>query len=235
MDLETKDLVVSKRQDDEVKIYVSSSPKCGTTWIKALTFSIVNRNQFAMEETPLRDVCPHQLVPYFENPRDTFISHWIYANKLRAENVEPLSLDEAFEKFCQGINGFGPFFDHVLGYWNASQENPNKILFLQYEDLKEDIVSHVKRLAMFLGFPFTDEEEKHGTVEEIVKTCSFGNLKELDVNKNGIGPFGTPNNYLFRKAEVGDWSNYLTPAMVERFEKLTQENMDKSGLTFRLS
>ena len=263
-------------------VIVISFPKCGTTWLKALTFSIVNRHQFAREENPLLSLGPHQLVRFLEydiylenpspdlensslyqprlfsthipyaslppsikdsnskivyicrNPMDMFISLWFFANKLRAENEEPLSLDEAFDLFCRGIHMCGPFFDHVLGYWKASQEKPNKILFLQYESLKEDIISQLKKLAMFLGFPFSEEEEK-GVVEEIAKMCSFRNLKELDVNKNGIHAYGILHKTFFRKAEVGDWSNYLTPAMVERLEKLIQENFDKSGLTFKQS
>ncbi|XP_022744281.1 cytosolic sulfotransferase 15-like [Durio zibethinus] len=270
-------------QAHDTDIIVISFPKCGTTWLKALTFSVVNRNQFAREENPLFRSGPHQLIRFFEydlylenpspdlensslypprlfsthvpypslppsmkdsnskivyicrNPMDMFISLWFFTDKLRVENSEPLSLDEAFELFCHGTFGCGPFFDHVLGYWKASQENPNKILFLQYENLKEDIISQLKKLAMFLGFPFSEEEEKHGVVEEIAETCSFANLKELAVNKNGVHTFGFPHNTLFRKAEVGDWSNYFTPAMVERLEKLIQENFDKSGLTFKLS
>ncbi|XVF42640.1 hypothetical protein PTKIN_Ptkin01aG0380700 [Pterospermum kingtungense] len=210
-------------------IIVTSFPKCGTTWLKALTFSIVNRKQFEKEENPLLNLSPHELVRFFEyefylnnrtpdlensslykprlfsthipyaslppsikdsnskivyicrNPMDMFISLWCFFNKLRAENEDRLPvLDEAFELFCRGICIHGPLFDHVLGYWKASQESPNKILFLQYENLKEDTIFNVKKLAMFLGFPFSEEEEKQGVVEEIAKMCSFGNLKELD-------------------------------------------------------
>ncbi|KAK6232741.1 hypothetical protein SCA6_002814 [Theobroma cacao] len=255
-------------------IIVASVPKSGTTWLKALTFSIVNRNQFRGEENPLLSSGPHQLVPFLEfdlylnnpcpdlenscpyqprtfsthlpyaslppsikdsnskivyicrNPMDVFISLWFFVDKLHFKHLKPL--DEAFELFCKGIYGSGPFFDHVLGYWKVSQENPNKILFLQYEDLKEDIIFHVKRMGKFLGFPFSEEEEKQGVVEEIARTCSFGNLKELDVNKNGVHIYGIPHHTFFRKAEVGNWSNYLTPAMVERLEKLIQENLDGS-------
>ncbi|XP_016694573.1 cytosolic sulfotransferase 15 [Gossypium hirsutum] len=154
---------------------------------------------------------------------------------LEDESLEPFSLDEAFDKFYHGIYAYGPFFDHVLGYWKASQENPNKILFLKYEDLKEDINSHLKNLAMFLGVPFTDDEEKQGVVEEIAKICSFENLKEVEVNKKGVHISGIAHTGFFRKGKVGDWSNYLTPFMVERLEKLTQEKMDSLGLTFNLS
>ncbi|KAK8571497.1 hypothetical protein V6N13_047176 [Hibiscus sabdariffa] len=94
---------------------------------------------------------------------DMFISLWLFTCKLRDEIQEPLSLDQAFDKFSRGVHPFGPFFDHVLGYWKTSQENPNKILFLKYEET----------LAMFLGVPFTEDEEKRGVVEEIARICSF--------------------------------------------------------------
>ncbi|WRX24787.1 Sulfotransferase domain - like 10 [Theobroma cacao] len=177
----------------------------------------------------VKECSTSKIVYICRNPMDMFISHWHFTDKIQSENVDPLSLDEAFEMFCQGIYAFGPFPDHVLGYWMAKQENPNKIMFLKYEDLKEDIVFHITTLANFLG------RREKGVAEEIAKLCSLENLKGMEVNKSGKQPFGTPNTTFFRKGEVGDWSNYLTPSMVERFEKFVQEKFDKSGLTFKFS
>ncbi|XP_039001960.1 cytosolic sulfotransferase 15-like [Hibiscus syriacus] len=176
-----------------------------------------------------------KIVYICRNPLDTFISLWLFIDKLRDQNNELLPLDEAFDKFRLGICGYGPFFDYVLGYWKASQENPYKILFLKYEDLKENISSQLKHLAMFLGVPFTEDEEKQGVVEKITQICSFEKLKELEVNKKGSHITGIPHKEFFRKGKVGDWSNYLTPSMVERLEKLIHEKMENSGLTFKLS
>ncbi|TYI02466.1 hypothetical protein ES332_A11G269200v1 [Gossypium tomentosum] len=174
-----------------------------------------------------------KIVYICRNPMDMLISFWQFMTKV--QDGESLSLNEAFDKFKHGIIVHGPFFDHVLGYWKASQENPNKILFLKYEDLKEDTGSHLKNLAMFLGVPFTDDEEKQGVIEKIAKICSFENLKELEVNKKGAHISGVPHTGFFRKGEVGDWSNYLTPFMIECLEKLIQEKLNGSGLTFKLS
>ncbi|OMO70357.1 hypothetical protein COLO4_28642 [Corchorus olitorius] len=268
----------------DTDIILVSMPKSGTTWLKALIFSIANRHKFSLQDNPLLNLGPHSLVPFLEsdlylktpnpnfencpnhprilsthtpyaslppsikddhskckivyvcrNPMDVFISYWHYLGKLRTENMEPMSMDEGFEMFCQGIHGFGPFSDHVLGYWKANEENPNKILFLKYEDLKEDITFHVKELAKFLGFPFSKEEEDRGVVEEIARLCSFDSLKDLEVNKSGKSPLGYPNSVFFRNGEVGNWRNFLKPSMVEHWEKLLQEKFDKSGLTFNFS
>jgi hypothetical protein len=123
----------------------------------------------------------------------------------------------------------------VLGYWKASLERPDKVLFLKYEDLKEDIISNLKKIAEFLGIPFTDEEEKEGVIEEISRLCSLDNLRNLEVNKNGVRPSGAPNSSFFRKGEVGDWENYLSPSMAENYLKIVEEKLGGSGLTFKTS
>ncbi|KAK2639584.1 hypothetical protein Ddye_027379 [Dipteronia dyeriana] len=172
------------------------------------------------------------------NPLDQFISHWHFLLKIAQDRkMEPLSLEEAFESVSNGIQGFGPFWEHVLGYWKASLENPNKILFLTYEDVIENTLFYIKKLAEFLGCPFSDVEEKLGVIEEISKLCSFENMKDLEVNKTGkLQPDrGPKNSYYFRKGKVGDWTNYLTSAMSESLKILMDEKFTGSGLTFKMS
>ncbi|WJZ98879.1 hypothetical protein VitviT2T_017373 [Vitis vinifera] len=53
--------------------------------------------------------------------------------------------------FCRGVELFGPYWDHVLEYWKMSGGRPNKVLFLKYEDLKEDISAHIKSSILALG------------------------------------------------------------------------------------
>lgn len=124
----------------------------------------------------------------------------------------------------------------MLGFWHESRRNPNKVMFLRYEEVKEDASFWLKKLAGFLGFPFSKEEEEEGVVEGIVKLCSFEQMKELDVNKNGRGAIADfENKTLFRRGEVGDWVNYFTPEMVERLSKIMDQNLAASGLSFKIN
>lgn len=106
----------------------------------------------------------------------------------------------------------------MLGFWHQSRRNPNKVMFLRYEEVKEDASFWLKKLAGFLGFPFSKEEEEEGVVEGIVKVCSFEHMKELDVNKNGRGA-------------IADF----TPEMVERLSKIMDQNLAASGLSFKIN
>lgn len=272
----------------DTDIILASIPKSGTTWMKALSFAIINRKNFPIisdhhgHHHPLLTSNPHDLVPFLEyklyannqipelsqiadeprvfathipfaslnllpsmnnikivyicrNPFDTFISSWHFLNKLRSQGLPEISLEEAFKMYCDGVIGFGPFWEHMLGYWNESLKRPNNVLFLKYDDMKQDIVSNLKKLASFLGFPFSPEEEKQGVIQDIAKLCSFEEMKKLDVNKNGKSIKDIENKYLFRKGEVGDWVNYLSPSMVKQLSLVMEEKLDASGLSFKVA
>ncbi|XP_010534326.1 PREDICTED: cytosolic sulfotransferase 15-like [Tarenaya hassleriana] len=263
-------------------IILATIPKSGTTWLKALTFALVNRHQFPVSSSdhPLLTSNPHDLVPFFEyklyandsdipdlshipsprtfathvpfgslkdsikssnvkvvylcrNPFDTFVSSWHYVNNIKSESMSPVSLDEGFDLYCRGVIGFGPFWEHMLGYWKESLERPDRMLFLQYEDMKEDIVSNLTKLANFLGFPFSKEEQQQGVIQRIAKLCSFDSLKSLEVNKSSKSIKNFENRFLFRKGQVSDWRNYLRPSQAERLSKLMDEKLAGSGLTFK--
>ncbi|KAG4960011.1 hypothetical protein GLYMA_13G191400v4 [Glycine max] len=271
-------------QAKDSDVIVATIPKSGTTWLKALTFAIVNRHTHSittsMSSHPLLTSNPHELVPFIEytvygnapshvpnlsnmteprlfgthipfhalaksikesnsriiyicrNPLDTFVSTWIFLNKIKPEHLPEFELGEAFEKYCKGIIGFGPTWDQMLGYWKESIARPSKVLFLKYEDLKKDVNFHVKRIAEFLGWPFTSEEEGDGTIESIIKLCSFEKMKELEANKSGTFARNFERKYLFRKAEMGDWVNYLSPEMGEKLSQIMEEKLSGSGLSF---
>ena len=106
-------------------------------------------------------------------------------HKINPHSLHQLTMEEALENFCKGIVGFGPIWDNMLGYWKESIATPNKVLFLKYEELKEDANFYLKRVAEFLDCPFTEEEESNGVIENIIKLCSFEMMKNVEVNKSG--------------------------------------------------
>ena len=127
----------------------------------------------------------------------------------------------------------------MLGYWKASQESPNNILFLKYEDMQREPAVYLKTLAEFMGVSFSPEEEEDGVVEKIVELCSFKNLSNLEVNKTGVERFTDEvvieNQNFFRKGQIGDFKNYLTGEMIERLDSITMKKFSSTGLNFGAS
>ncbi|XP_054813403.1 cytosolic sulfotransferase 15-like [Prosopis cineraria] len=268
-------------QAKDSDIILTSLPKSGTTWLKALAFSILNRKRFPPSQNnhPLLFSNPHDLVPFFEyhhyvnnqipdlsilpeprlfsthvpfhslpdsitkskckiiyicrNPFDNFVSYWLFLNKVVPPSVPKLSREEALESYSNGSYETGPFWINMLSYWRESNERPNKILFSRYEDLKGDIKFYLKRLAEFMNCPFNSEEESEGVIDNIIELCSFGKMKELEVNKTGKFLNMFENREFFRKGEVGDWVNHFTPLMVEKLSKVIEGKLGGSGLSFQ--
>lgn len=111
-------------------------------------------------------------------------------------------------------------------YWVESEKRPDKILFVKYEDMKSEPKREVSRIARFLGRAFGDE----GEVEEVLWRCSLERLKNLEVNKSGSILLNVPNTCYFRKGEVGDWKNYLTPEMEHRIDQTIGLKLQAFGL-----
>ncbi|CAN1161037.1 Cytosolic sulfotransferase 1 [Linum perenne] len=135
-----------------------------------------------------------KLIYIARDPKDTLISQWHFFNKIwhffnkiyRGNNLGPITLEDAAEIFCNGTYTFGPYWDHVLEYWEASQRSPEKVMFIKYEDLRRDPKPHVRKLASFLGKPFGGDDDDDVEVEKVIWRSSFDRLKGLDANKTGM-------------------------------------------------
>ncbi|TYJ18710.1 hypothetical protein E1A91_A09G141700v1 [Gossypium mustelinum] len=193
-------------------IFVCSASKSGTTWLKALTFAIVTRTRYDTSTSPLLSKVSHDCIPTLSNSCKKLVI---------CDPGLPLIGTKHPTMPCQI---YGPYMDHE-----------DKVLFLKYEEMMKDTEPYVKKLAEFMGYPISREEEEAGAVQEIVRLCSFENLSNLDVNKTGVKQqtkAKVENNFCFRKGKVGDWKNYLTIEMAERLDKLMDQTFAGTGFSF---
>ncbi|XP_051149274.1 cytosolic sulfotransferase 12-like [Andrographis paniculata] len=178
---------------------------------------------------PIKNSSTNKIVYLYRNPKDVFVSLWHFGKKLSPEESKKMGPDsfvEGFESFCEGVTPFGPFFDHIQDYLKESKKNPSRILFLKYEDMKEQPGLHLRRLAEFLDCPFSSDEEESGLVEDIVKLCSFENLSNLEVNKNGKVSFtGVLNSAFFHRGKIGDWKNHLSEEMALKLDGIWEDKL----------
>ncbi|KAJ3669413.1 hypothetical protein LUZ60_011363 [Juncus effusus] len=173
-----------------------------------------------------------QIIYVCRDPKDVLVSqyHFIYEIVKKGDHKAPFN--DIFDTFCDGPSYYGPIWEHVLDSWKESMANPKKFLFLKYEEMLQDTVKHVKRVAEFIGCPFSQDEEKNGVVKQIAELCSFKKQKDLKVNKTeGEGIIATISySAFFRKGLAGDWINYMTPEMAQKLDAITEEKFKGSGL-----
>ncbi|XP_071445162.1 sulfotransferase 1C4-like [Hetaerina americana] len=166
------------------------------------------------------------------NPKDMCVSYYHYCSLIHRMN------GGYFEEFCdlflRGRTPMGPFWDHVLRFWEKRHE-PN-ILFLKYEDLKKDLQKEIKKVAKFMEKSLSEDE-----ISKLEDYLSFGsmqknpavNLAPLMSNLRGEDYMGAKNRPNFiRKGKVGDWKNYMSPELTARFDKWTEDNIHGTDLSF---
>ncbi|KFK43386.1 hypothetical protein AALP_AA1G119300 [Arabis alpina] len=200
----------------------SSSPRVFSTHMPLHTLQV-----------PFKD-SPCKVVYICRNMKDVLVSNWHFkCTNLENTEVEgSFTLETMFDSLCSGVHFFGPFWENVLSYWRGSLEDPEHVLFMKYEDLKVEPCGQIKRLAEFLGCPFSEEEEERGDVDKILELCSLRNLSNLEINKSGKTSNKVCNSSFFRKGEVGDWKNHLTPEMENKIDNIVEEKFKGSGLKF---
>lgn len=168
-------------------------------------------------------------------PKDVFVSLWHFVRDMRGGR-SPVDMDAALSAFCEGVSPFGPVWEHYLEYWKESLARPEQVLFMRYEEMAADPVGAVKTLAGFFAVPFTEEEERGGVPEEIVRLCSFEMLSGLESNRTGDLDCGDNTvigkSTFFRKGKVGDWENHMTQEMGNKVDHVLEEKLKGSGLVF---
>ncbi|XP_046584472.1 sulfotransferase 1A1-like [Haliotis rubra] len=143
------------------------------------------------------------------------------------KNYFTVAQNEAFDRLYKENMVDSGSFTTYLKDWAAIRTNHPEVptLTLVYEDLKEDPLAGIRKLAKFLNAE--KSEEFYLKVKELT---SFNKMKE----KKGslvTAPDGSP--VMYRKGEVDDWKNYFTVAQNEAFDRLYKENMAGCDINFR--
>lgn len=151
------------------------------------------------------------------NPLDACVSSYYHAFN-PAKNGWPF--DAWATTWINGYAMYGDYYHWLKGWYEQYQLHPNRILWVEFEKMKEDSISETRRIARFLGY-----SEDQEFIERVVKYSSFESMSSMAAEKGGdvIGHL--------RKGEVGDWKNHFTNDLYELFRQHTEKEF--AGLPFQ--
>lgn len=155
------------------------------------------------------------------NGKDVVVSYYhFYQSHLNYKGT----FAEFYQLFMEGKVLYGSWFDHVANWW--SNRNNHQILFLSYEDLKEDLKSELEKLINFCGFQITPER-----FSEVMDRCSFEFMKQhetkFDFATQILVERGINKNSFIRKGKSGNWHEYLSETQQQEFSEKMSKYQDK--------
>ena len=118
----------------------------------------------------------------------------------------------------------GGYFEMLRSGWQRKEE-PN-LLFVWYEEMKEDQRKAVQRMAEHLGYSL--EEDK---VNQLCEATTFSNYKKISTMNSSREMYNEGRGDFIRKGVVGDWVNYFDQALNHSWNDWIQENLANIGVT----
>ncbi|XP_072537140.1 cytosolic sulfotransferase 3-like [Salminus brasiliensis] len=161
------------------------------------------------------------------NAKDNAVS-FFHFDRMNLTAPDPQDWNTYLQRFKDGKTVFGPWYDHVCGYWEKKQTYSN-IHYMFFEDMVEDTGREVERLCSFLGLSTPTEEREritkgvHFDTMKLNKMTNYSTVPAMDFK---VSPF-------MRKGKVGDWKNHFTVAQNEQFDEHYKQKMKNTTLQFR--
>jgi hypothetical protein len=206
-------------------------------WLESRKTIPVDQGQLIGSPRPVRLIKTHfpaSLCPYNESAKYVYVvrhpvSCFASCVDFLRSNLGPIrvSVEECESWFCSpDIMWWTPWPQHVAQWWQRAQIADN-VLFVRYEDMKQDLRAVAVQVQSFLEIPELDGEE----MARVLKYSSFEWMsKNFDLFEMQV-PHLLQNASEFFKSGRADRFRDIPPATSERILAWCEQQLEQQGLS----
>jgi hypothetical protein len=161
------------------------------------------------------------------DPKDVFVSSYHFIRRTMLGPLMP-SLEKWLDLYLSEDTFVGSWAEHLQSGW-ALRDRPN-VLFLTYEEMKQDLGRTVDRIAALMGVALTADER-----EAVVHRSSYEYMKAHGRQFDTIGlspPWATPQGAMVRRGRSGVADELLSAADQQRIDDYWRAELVRLGSDF---
>jgi len=180
------------------------------------------------EQTPGIDTARFILTS--RDPRDCCLSFYHHKMDMTEEAKARMGVThpESFDDFLDEWLKYESWYRNISSWW--PHRNDDNVLWLRYENLKQDLNAGLDKILTFLSWKITDEQRKR-----ILTLCSFewmkANTPRFAQHDSTGEPIFKPGGFI-RKGQVGDGKAVLTHEQELRIFDKARERLTPDCLAF---
>jgi Sulfotransferase domain len=233
--------------------FLVSYPKSGNTWLKFMLAHLLGGREADLDNdsTVIADVGSHRATPRvlpeggrlikshepYSSPQKRFYHKAIYlirdgrdvAVSYYYTLIRRGLYEGEFAPFLElflggGVDGYGPWHEHVESWLSCPLRDDGSLLVLRYEDLLADPAENLSSAMSFLGVPVERE-----LAEQTVSAYTAERMRERERESRFHERKQRRDIMFVRSAHAGDWAETFTPEDDARFERVTGGLLERLG------
>jgi hypothetical protein len=159
------------------------------------------------------------------DPKDVFVSSYHFLRGMALGRAMP-PLERWLDVYLSADTALGSWAEHLQSYW-AIRDRAN-VVFLRYEEMREDLPGAVDRIAALMGVELAPAER-----DAVIEQSKFAHMKAIEHKfDSSASPWVSGKGAMIRRGERGKSGELISAADQRRIDDYWRAELAKVGSDF---